>query len=192
MPEMAELFYEVQRLSRLSLPPSEMLKELLRFRGDGDTPDSLRLLDLPFSQAILDARHWLNATLIADPPPRLEVLWFGLFNTAEEDGTEPLNLYVAGASRWDDLEPDLDYLPEGRYLFTDIFQQLAQTSGNDDDYEVGLLIAAILVRHALAALKPAALTRVTPYAVYVGFDSGDYTHLGTLNLTGFTVLTDRS
>ncbi|WP_146009444.1 hypothetical protein [Deinococcus planocerae] len=189
MPEMAELFYEVERLARLPLPPAEALKHLLKFRGGGDTPEDTRLLALPLNEAILDAQHWLNAVLIADPPPRLEVLWFGLFNTAEEDDTEPLNLYVGGASRWDDSEPELDYLPEGRHLSTDIFQRLAQTSGNDNDYEVGLLIAAILVRHALEALNPVALTQVASCAVYVGFDSGDYTHLGTLDQTGFTVLT---
>lgn len=89
---MAELFHEVERLARLPLPPPEALTQLLQFRGDLDTPEGARLLALPLSEAISDAQHWLNAVLIAEPPPQLEALWFDLFNTDEGDGTESLDL----------------------------------------------------------------------------------------------------
>lgn len=171
---------------------SDAYDELVRIIQNGSAQDNWRdvqnflsrhasvekLASVSIDEDIQSVRQQL-ISLLADEPPGfpLAALYFGLFDTVGEDGSEEIGFYLAGVEEFD--PDDLDCLcnpawwPENRYLRSKALAAIktAELSAGDEDRSfiayAGQLGAAIVVaKFASANLIPSAVR-------IVGFDSGD-------------------
>jgi hypothetical protein len=151
--------------------------------------DWARLRALPYAD-LTPLEDYLRDVLADAPPPASVVgLWFGIFNPVIDDETVA-GIYVGGADEYDPVEVDwaesLCWWPglvANSGVLADIYRIADREGGlgSDAEYPLCLAYGGLAVRELM---KRPVLTRELklpgPVGVGVGFDSGDYLMLGTI------------
>jgi len=120
------------------------------------------------------------------PAANIDTLYFGLFDTMDEEGSEGIGYYVAGIRGFDPNVTDSlcnpEWWPDGRYLESRSLNAVksaelgARAAGNSVAASflgyAGQLGAGLVVSRF--AVSPLDLKR----RVVVGFDAGDYSEIG--------------
>jgi hypothetical protein len=168
-------------------------------------PDWAKLRALPYDD-LHELEAWLNF-LFEEQAPNfpLKGLWFGLCNPVRGKKNPVADVRVSGASSYDPADCEwavnAPWTPGACYaeseVLTDVYriayrrgtskgEQKGQL-GNTAEYPLCLGYAAFALRELLAdTVSPELiLGESDAVGVMVGFDSGDFLHLGTLTGSGF-------
>jgi hypothetical protein len=176
-------FTAVVRLARSARDPVAGISALVRHLAKASELKPA-IAEVDIQRDIASVRSQLETLVAAEPPPAgIVAVYFGLFDTSDDKGTECLGYYVAGTDEYDAdagavaVSDESAWWPNGRYLTSDTLDAVkraelaAKEAGRRQAREAiaysGQLGAAMLVsRFASEGLFPG-LQRV------VGFDSGD-------------------
>ncbi len=181
--DLAPTFHAVVALVARSTRPADGWSELVAYLGEksGATVELLR--DVAIIDDVHGAAEQLRELCAAEPPPTsVNAVYFGLFDTSDDDGVEGIGFYVSGVEDFDPNDPDSlcspAWWPEGRYLQSaalDAVKELevdCRGAGNSDAASLlgyaGQLGAAMLVAKFASGLLFGARK------IVVGFDSGDF------------------
>jgi hypothetical protein len=137
------------------------------------------------AEDVASVRRQIEHLIHTEPPPSdLPAVYFGLFDTVDDDGTEMIGYYVAGAARYDvetsgvlGVSEDGPWWPERRYLNSSLLdavkraELIADEAGRDKARDIlaysGELGMAMLVSKFASEGLFGHARRI------VGFDSGD-------------------
>ena len=180
--ELVKSFHHVVSLVRAAPDPQSGFTALVQYL-DPDRKVVARLAKVDIGRDIASVRSQLQKVIKADPPPStLNAIYFGLFDTEDDEGEDAIGYYVAGAESFDPDEVDTlvnpAWFPEGRYLKSKVLEKLKQAELAALDKELDDLstllsyagqigLAMLVSKFASEGLFPG-LRRV------VGFDSGDF------------------
>lgn len=158
--------------------------------------------ELDYERGSLEIVEWLPSALQADPPKvRISGLWFGLFKPVDEEGRPRTDLYVAGSTRYERADSELnwavrcEYQPRPMGARSSILESIYEFSygrvnglGNDAEWPLAMGFAVISVRAAVTMLGKRALSALHSDIVGIatGFDDGDALLLGELTADGFS------
>lgn len=179
-------YYEVVRISAESLEPSDAWATLVAYleSASGTPLPDLRSVDVHAD--VVSVQHQLERVVHAQPlPENLNAVYFGLFDTVENNDNRGIGFYVSGVEAFDPNDGDSlcspAWWPDGRYLSSTCLDAIkaaelaAQSTMMPElrallGYAGQLGAALIVVRFAAGGLF-VGLKRV------VGFDSGDFAEL---------------
>jgi hypothetical protein len=168
-------------------------------------PDWAKLRPLPYGD-VEDLEVWLNFLFEEQPPDfPLKGLWFGLCNPVRGKGNAVADLRVSGAKAYDPTDCEwavnAPWQPGACYAESDVLADIYRIAyrrgaseeerkgrlGNNAEYPLCLGYAAFALREVFAdSLSPEPiLGESDSVGVMVGFDSGDFLHVGTLTESGF-------
>jgi hypothetical protein len=186
--DLAESFHEVVRIAHRAEEPRVAWLSLTSYLQETSKSDLVDLAAVDIQADVEQVRRQLVELIQREPPPPdINALYFGLFDTIDDDGSRDIGYYVAGVEGFDpdtaDTLCDPLWWPDGRYLSSaalSCVKNAELASGTRGQREVerllgyaGQLGAALLVsRFASVGVLPG-LRRV------VGFDSGDIAELTT-------------
>lgn len=128
-------------------------------------------------------RSQIESAALRDPlPDGIDALWFGLFDTRDDDGAEQAGYYIAGIRGFDPEDPDSRcspaWWPEGRYLECEALATIKtlelDARARGDEAASSFLGYAGQLGAALLVSRFAARALAGQRQVVVGFDSGDY------------------
>ena len=186
--DLASTFHGVVKIAQTALGPESGWHSLVGYLEQQSSDSLPRLRSVNMQQDVEEIRRQLVELIKGEPPPKnLNAIYFGLFDTAGEDGVEGIGYYVAGVKGFDPEDGDSlcnpAWWPEGRYLSSATLNAVKEAelsyaaSGQAEKRALlgyaGQLGAALLVsRFASIGLLPD-LRRV------VGFDSGDFAEIAT-------------
>ncbi len=177
-----EMLDHVAALARDAADPASGLRQVADFLDpEGKALGKLRKAKIERDVAVI--RKQLTEVIAAEPPPpEVTAIYFGLFESEDDDGEEAIGYYVSGVITFDPDSPDSlvnpAWCPEDRYLTSRVLRLLKQAEaaasedGADDlrsrlSYAGQIGLAMLLSRFASEGLF-AAKQRI------VGFDSGDF------------------
>jgi hypothetical protein len=145
--------------------------------------------------------RWLTGVLRDEPPhPKVNGLWFGLFEMAATSRRKGgVTLYVSGSRRFGTRASDSewpceqDWFPEGRYVNSELLGSMSRLRPKRDYdtawiIECGVILPAtmILIAEVCRRTAPRAILGTAPFrGIGCGFDSGDFHLLGIVRPTGF-------
>lgn len=183
--KLRDAFPEVVQIANQAQDPGLGLRTLAS-RIDPRSRFLGAVASLDIAADIVSVRSQLQALIRDEPPPNtIKAIWFGLFDSSDEDDEESIGYYASGVERYDpddsDSLCDPKWWPEGRYLESVVLHEVkrAEVAALEAEADVvaeliayaGQLGAAMLVsRFASAGLFPGC-PRI------VGFDSGDTAEL---------------
>jgi hypothetical protein len=190
----------IERLVSSGMTVSAGMERLFTYceeRSPGGSWESAR--NLPFDADVSNLTTWLENVLSNEPPAlEIEAYWFGLFNPVRYD-LESCDLYLAGSDHFQPNSQSADwavnpqYFPKGRYAESAVLHALHRISASADDdagefadYTLCLGFACLAVAAICTAVEPITiLGSRASRAVVVGFDSGDFVVLGSVDQLGF-------
>jgi hypothetical protein len=186
--DLAPTFHDVVRIARAALDPASGWHSLVDYLEQHGLHSLPQLRSVDVQEDVRRIRRQLVELIEGEPPPKdLNAVYFGLFDTSDEEGAEGIGYYIAGVRRFDPEDGDSlchpAWWPEGRYLSSSALDSIKDVelsfvaSGEGEKRALlgyaGQLGAALLVSHfASKGLLPD-LRRV------VGFDSGDFAEITT-------------
>lgn len=150
---------------------------------------------------------WLDSQFVAKTPTvLLKGLWFGLCNPIRGRNNPVADVRVSGAEKYDPTDCEwavnAPWSPEAWYAESDVLADIYRIAyrraaseevrkgrlGNNAEYPLCLGYAAFALREVFTHLYPASvLGESNSVGVMVGFDSGDFLHVGTVRESGFVV-----
>jgi hypothetical protein len=193
----AETYGTVSNLVRRGVDVVSGVKHLLE-HCDALSPSAVwrEVAELDFAADADYLKRWLHELLETEPPEDgIVAFWFGMFDEAGEDGRSFTRLYLAGAPSYD---PDdetahwackLAYLPQGRYADSQVLRYVSAILGAAGKEVSGLGLYVLPLGYAALALGEACrrlpphllLGRRASRAAAIGFDSGDFVTLPSIN-----------
>ena len=151
-------------------------------------PDWARIREIDFEADAGQIESWFprrfSRVMFSAPP---KGLWVGLVNLADKRGDTIAEAYVGASLSFQPLSNDwarsIESVTDKNYLGSDVLRKIYQVAYESDDglenaaeHPLVLAYGAIASRIALASTMPIELSAMQGAAV--GFDSGDYLHLG--------------
>jgi hypothetical protein len=184
--DLASTFDDVVKIAKNAENPDAgwaFLVGYLEKRG-GEPLRQLAAVDI--QRDVDKVRGQIRELVSGEPPPNdLNAVYFGLFDTEDDEGAETIGYYITGVTRFDPKDGDSlcnpAWWPDARYLTSATLNAIkgaevsAAASGQTDlrqllGYSGQLGAALLLSRFASAGLFPG-LHQV------VGFDSGDFAQI---------------
>lgn len=179
-------YYEVVRISAEFVDPINAWATLVAYlESVSGTPlPDLRTVDVQADLAQIQRQ--IERLVQSEPPPEnLKAVYFGLFDTSDDDDNRGIGFYVSGVEAFDTNDGDSlcspAWWPEGRYLSSaslDAIKAAELAAGSSEKTDLhsllgyaGQLGAALIVVKFAAGIPFTGLKRV------VGFDSGDFVEL---------------
>lgn len=176
-------FHRVVAIAKNAKSVGSGWDELLAyFAAQVDAAALVRLRGIPISDEVSSVREQLGAIFHASPPTvRLEALYFGLFDSLDENEKECIGFYVAGIDKFDAGSGDglckPAWCPEECYISSDALDAVkeaelaaAGTQRRFLSYAGQIGVALLLVQFSTVGVLPDARR-------LVGFDSGDIANL---------------
>lgn len=206
--QLSEMFDWITKELARQRPVTESMSTLIdQCESAHPHADWEKLRTLPYAE-VESLAGWLEAQFREDPPDiMLKGLWFGLCNPHRGRGNPVADLRVSGAEQFDptgcDWAVNAPWWPMARYAQSEALAEVYRIAyrrgaseedrngrlGNDAEYPLCLGYGAFALRQVFAEyLSPAPiLGESESVGVMVGFDSGDFLHVGTLTLSGFVL-----
>jgi hypothetical protein len=169
-------------------------------------PDWAQLRALPYDD-LHELEAWLNFLFEEQAPSfPLKGLWFGLCNPVRGKGNPVADVRVSGATSYNPTDCEwavnAPWTPGACYAESDVLGEVYRIAyrrgasedeqkgrlGNNAEYPLCLGYAAFALRELLAdQVSPELILGDSDsVGVMVGFDSGDFLHVGTVRESGFT------
>lgn len=161
--------------------------------------DWKKVAALPYEN-LDDLRSWIEKPFREEPPKeRLAGLWFGLFNP-DNAGETVADIYVCGSTRFNPDPGDNswavgpDWWPESKYAHSTVLANLYKIAyreaglANNAEYPLCLAYGGLAVRDLIKDEPSKFLGKSPSLGIAVGFDSGDFLHVGKLSATGLVAL----
>lgn len=191
-------------------PVAESMAALIdQCEGAHPHPDWGKLRALPYAD-VEPVSAWVVHSFVEDSPDiPLRGLWFGLCNPIRGKGNTVADLRLSGAGSYDPTDcmwaVNAPWWPISRYAESAILAELYRIAsrrgvpeeerksrlGNNAEYPLCLGYGAFALREVFSRFDEAdrelILGESESIGVMVGFDSGDFLHVGTLTTTGFAV-----
>jgi hypothetical protein len=189
----------VERVVRADTGVEEGMRRLAAYcQVKHPSPVWGEILALDIRSDIRALRSWLEEVMVEEPPdPRIEALWFGLYDAILRNGREYCAMYVSGATRfdpadrtaeWAEWAPDA-YMPASRYAKSEVLQEISNLA-HGAGLEARELAAQVLclgyaclaIREVCASMNRSIFLGGRPSrAVAVGFDGGGHVVVRTLD-----------
>ncbi|QQR41796.1 hypothetical protein JKA73_21870 [Myxococcus xanthus] len=190
-----KLFGEIERVVKSDLSVAEALLHIIHFcEAARPHPDWSALRALNVEGDLRQLQQWLETIMRTAPPPApITGLWFGLFNPTVQ-GRVTADIHLIGAP-YDATDPDWLFrqrwgkgTPVSGSTVLDSIYQLAYGHegglGNDAEYPLALAYAALAVRRLSQRMGPSLLGDAAQRVLLVGFDSGDFLCIGSVQKDG--------
>ena len=179
-------FDDVVQLAQHAKDPQAALRALVEYL-DPDGKVLAPLAKTKIERDIASVRTQLQALLTAEPPPsNLDAIYFGLFDTEDDDGEDAIGYYVSGIKgfRPNDSESLVNpiWFPDERFLTSSTLGKLKQAELAASDEDLGALASALAYAGQLGVVM--LISKFASEGLFiglprvVGFDSGDFAQLG--------------
>jgi hypothetical protein len=184
--DFASTFHAVVALVARSAEPIPAWTQFIAYLESQSRVPLTALKAVEFAPDVRGLASQLQALVEAEPPPpNLNAIYFGLFDTADDDGVEGIGFYVSGVEGFDPEDGDSlcgpAWWPDGRYLQSaalDAIRALEVESGRAGKAELASLLGyAGQLGAAMLLAKFASRALFDALKIVVGFDSGDYSEI---------------
>jgi hypothetical protein len=202
---MEAVFDKVKEIVAKDVTVAAGMKEIITFcKKNYEHADWMKFNGLEYDETS-EINNWIENVLKNDPiPPKINGLWFGLYNPCNDDGEASADIYIAGNDGFDKDDEDGEwavdpkYFPETRYLKSKILDKIYQIAYSYEDglentaeYALCFAYGCLITKYLLVKYSKSIISSKTKsIGVAVGFDSGDFLVIGELNKDGFTISTE--